>query len=113
MQSPLAASYESEAQKAESAERRRFCLDVARELYFLAARDQFYARNAANPYSTLPAAKNGSRSFTPGPVDGGYTLGDTLSFWKTARLIEDFVTSYEAGELESAASKAREIADAK
>jgi hypothetical protein len=114
VQSPLAASYEEEAQKAESLERRRFCLDVARELYFLAARDRFYQRNAANPYSSLPAAKNSSRTFAAGPVDGGYTLGDTLQFWKTAKLIESFVTSYESGEIEMAAATAREmIADAK
>jgi hypothetical protein len=113
VQSRLAASYEAEAQKAESLERRRFCLDVARELYFLAARDLFYQRNAANPYFSLPAAKNSSRTFAAGPVDGGYTLGDTLQFWKTAKLIESFVTSYESGEIEMAASKAREIADAK
>jgi hypothetical protein len=113
VQSPLAVSYEAEAQKADNAERRRFCLDIARELYFLAARDLFYERNAANPYSSLPTAKNSSRTFAPGPVDGGYTLGDTLRFWKTAKLIEAFIGSYESGDMESAASKALEIARAK
>jgi hypothetical protein len=113
VQPSLAASYEAEAVKAESAERRRFCLDIARELYFLAARDLFYANNAASPYSTLPPAKSSSRTFTAGPVEGGYTLGDTLRFWKTAKLIEGFVASYEAGDLEAAAARAREITEAK
>src|SRR2546430_2503320 len=36
---PLAAAYESAAAKADSAERQRYCLDIARELYFLGARD--------------------------------------------------------------------------
>jgi hypothetical protein len=113
VQSPLAVAYEAEAQKADNAERRRFCLDIARELYFLAARLLFYERNAANPYASLPAAKNSSRTFSPGPVDGGYTLGDTLRFWKTAKLIEAFIASYESGEMESAASKALEIVETK
>jgi hypothetical protein len=42
-------------------------------------------------------------------VDGGYTLGDTLRYWKAARLIEAFVTSYESGDLDNAAAQADEI----
>jgi len=113
VQSPLAAAYEAEAAKADSAERRRFCLDIARELYFLSARDRFYTDNATNPYTSLPPAKSSSRTFTAGPVDGGYTLGDTLRYWKTAKLIESFVASYESGDIESAAARAEEIAAAK
>ena len=77
---PLAAAYETEAAKATSAERQRYCLDIARELYFLKARDEFYSRNAAGPYPQLNPAKGGTRIRTAGPVEGGYTLGDTLSY---------------------------------
>jgi len=110
VQPPLAAAYETEAGKAESAERKRFCLDVAREFYFLRARDLFYARNASNPYLNHPPAKNGSRTFTTGSADGGYTLGDTLAYWKIARLIESFATAYDNGEIPAAADRAGELA---
>ena len=110
VQPPLAAAYETEAGKAESAERKRFCLDVAREFYFLRARDLFYASNASNPYLNHPPAKNGSRTFTTGSADGGYTLGDTLAYWKIARLIESFATAYDNGEIPAAADRAGELA---
>jgi hypothetical protein len=110
VQPPLAAAYETEAGKAESAERKRFCLDVAREFYFLRARDLFYTRNASNPYLTHAPAKNGSRTFTPGSADGGYTLGDTIAYWKIARLIESFAASYDNGEITTAAEAASELA---
>jgi hypothetical protein len=99
---PLAAAYEAEAEKADSAERRRYCLDIARELYFLAARDAFYSRNAAGPYPRLTAAKRGTR--------GGYILGDTLSYWSNAKLIEKFVASYGSGQLAETAQAARDLA---
>ena len=110
VQPPLAAAYEAEAGKAESAERKRFCLDVAREFYFLRARDLFYAKSAANPYTNRPAAKNGSRTLTMGSADGGYTLGDTIAYWKIARLIESFAASYDNGEIPAAADHASELA---
>ena len=106
---PLAAAYEAEAAKATSAERQRYCLDIARELYFLKARDTFYSRNAAEPYPQLNPAKGGTRIMTAGPVAGGYTLGDTLSYWRTAKEIEKFVESYGAGQLEETAAAAREL----
>jgi hypothetical protein len=106
---PLAADYEAEAAKATSAERQRYCLDVARELYFLKARDEFYSRNAAEPYPQLKPAKGGTRIRTAGPVEGGYTLGDTLSYWKTAKVIEKFVESYGAGRLEETTEAAGEL----
>jgi hypothetical protein len=110
VQPPLAGAYETEAGKAESSERKRFCLDVAREFYFLRARDLFYTRNASNPYLTHPPAKNGSRTFTTGSTDGGYTLGDTIAYWKIARLIESFAASYDNGEISAAADHAGELA---
>lgn len=107
---PLAASYAAEAERADSAERRRYCLDIARELYFLAARDAFLTRNAANPYTQLPAAKRGTRIRTPGPVSGGYTLGDTLAYWNNAKLIEKFIATYDAGQLAETAHIAKDLA---
>jgi hypothetical protein len=90
-------------------ERQRFCLDIACELYFLKARDTFYSRNAAEPYPQLTPAKGGSRIITTGPVAGGYTLGDTLAYWKNAKLIEKFTESYGLGRLDEATEAAREL----
>jgi hypothetical protein len=98
---PLAAAYESAAAKADSAERQRYCLDIARELYFLGARDAFYSRNAAGPYPRLTPAKK--------RVPGGYTVADTLSYWKSAKLIDGFVESYGSGRLEATIQAAEEL----
>lgn len=99
--SPLAAAYEQEAHKAASAERRRYCLDIARELCFLKVRDALYARNAAMVYPRLEQAA-GRRTLALGPLDGRYTVGDTLAYWKLARQIEGFVTAYGEGKLREA-----------
>lgn len=106
---PLAAQYEREAEKTEDAERRRYCLDVARELYFIQARDSFYARNAAGPYSTLGPAPKSERLMTMGPVDGGFTLGDTLTFWRNAKKIDQFVDAYANGKTDEAVNAAEEL----
>jgi hypothetical protein len=106
---PLAAAYEAEAAKATSGERQRYCLDIARELYFIKARDEFYSRNAAEPYPQLQPAKGGTRILTAGPVAGGYTLGDTLYYWKTAKQIEKFIESYGSGRLEETTEAASEL----
>ncbi len=108
-QDPVAAAYESEAAKTESQERRRYCLDIARELYFLRARDAFYTKAAAGPYPKLDLAKGGSRIFTPGPVAGGYTLGDSIAYWNRAKLMEEFVEAYGDGRLERAAEVGEEL----
>jgi len=96
---PLAEAYERAAKSAAPAERRRYCLDVARELYFLQARDVLYARNAAGSYPGLGTAAPGEAalSLRLGPIKGGYTLGDTLSYWKLAKEIEAFVEDYSQG----------------
>jgi len=106
---PLAAAYEAAAAKADAVERQRYCLDVARELYFLEARDSFYSRNAAGPYSRLNPAKGGIRILLPGGASDGYTLGDTLVYWRNAKLIDKFVESYGAGQLEQATQAASEL----
>jgi hypothetical protein len=106
---PLAAAYESAAENGDTVERQRYCLDIARELYFLGARDAFYSRNAAGPYPRLNPAKGGTRILAPAGASDGYTLGDTLSYWKNAKLIDKFVESYGAGQLEQAAQAASEL----
>jgi hypothetical protein len=108
-QDPLAAAYESEAAKAESPERRRYCLDIARELYFLHARDAFYTKAAGGPYPALNPARNSARILTPGPVAGGFTLGDSLTYWKNAKLTEDFVDAYDNGRIDQAASAGEQL----
>ena len=100
--SPLAAAYVAEADKSEMAERKRYCLDVARELYFLEARRSLYNRSQSGPYPKLQTAPRGWLIPGPGPVNGGYTLGDTLSFWKQAKAIDQFVDEYGSGRLQQA-----------
>lgn len=98
---PLAEAYTLDARKASFPERRRYCLDIATELYFLRTRDALYARDASRDYPVLPKAAPGAAatSMKPGPVDGGYTLADTLAYWKLAKEIEEFVEDYGQGRL--------------
>ena len=107
--SEVAAAYEAEAAKTEYLERRRYCLDLARELYFLKARDLFYTHNAAGPYPNLPASRKASRSLVPGPVEGGYTLGDSVRYWTQAKQIELFVEAYANGKFDEAARLAAQL----
>ena len=101
---PLAAAYEQEAARAEMPERRRYCLDIARELYFLNVRDALRRRNASGPYPNAPQnpASRKFRSLDAGSAQDGYTMGDTLRYWQTARLIEQFELAYANGKLEDA-----------
>jgi hypothetical protein len=109
VQNPLAAAYEQAAAKAGTAERRRYCLDIARELYFLKARDVFYTRTAAGPYPKMHPAPKSMRIMSAGPVDGGFTLGDSLIYWQRSKQIEQFVQSYGAGKMDAAISAAKEL----
>lgn len=106
---PLASAYEAAAAKADRAERRRYCLDIARELYFLKVRNLFYERNAAGPYPKLNPAPGGSRAVGIGPLNGGFTVTDSLKFWKTAKLTEQMNESYDAGEYEKTVSAVDEL----
>jgi hypothetical protein len=110
VQNPLAAAYEGAAAKAETAERRRYCLDIAKELYFLKVRDVFYARTAAGPYPNMNPAPKSMRLMSPGPVDGGFTLGDSLVYWQRSKQIEQFVQSYGAGKIDDTINAAKELA---
>ena len=98
---PLAAAYEAEAAKAEMSERRRYCLDIARELYFLSVRDALWARHAAGPYPAGEMTKK-FRALDPGSLQDGYTMGDSLRYWNQARRIEQFTTAYANGRLDAA-----------
>jgi hypothetical protein len=99
--SPLAEAYEAEAAKTESVERRRYCLDIARELYFLKARDTLLEKNAKSwPYPQLPDASG--RTLQMGPIKGRFTLGDSLAYWKVETAIEALMEAYGEGRLSDA-----------
>jgi hypothetical protein len=98
-ESPLAQSYEAAAAKAEWPEARRYCLDIARELYFLKARDALYTRLAAEPYAHLEPSKTSGELMSLKPGKEGYTLGDSLRYWKASVGVEAFVEHYGAGQL--------------
>jgi hypothetical protein len=106
---PLAESYEAEAAKAEMPERRRYCLDIARELLFLKVRDALLARNATGPYPQAPLDRAKYKSMEPGSVNTGYSMGDSLRYWQTARGIEQFMDEYAAGRFDEAAKALERI----
>jgi hypothetical protein len=93
---PLAAEYEAAAATATMAESRRYCLDIARELYFLQTRDTLNARNASGDYPSLPGGTS-KPTLLPGPIDEHYTLADTLAYWKLALQIQAFTDHYGEG----------------
>jgi hypothetical protein len=99
--SSMGSEYEAAAEKATMAERRRYCLDVTREICFLAVRDELYRRNASSDYPALAQAAPGF-VLKRGPIDGRYTLRDTLDYWKLAGEIEAFVNDYGSGRLKQA-----------
>ncbi|HEU0140902.1 MAG TPA: hypothetical protein VFQ79_14360 [Bryobacteraceae bacterium] len=107
--SPAAEGYEAEAAKAEMLERKRYCLDIARELYFLRARQLLREKSAAGPYPSAPPDRKKWRSTEPGSRDTGYSMGDTLRFWKIERQIAAFETSYAAGRLKEAREHLEQI----
>jgi hypothetical protein len=96
-------AYEALASKAEHPERRRYCLDIARELYFLGARDALYARAAASPYPTTLVDRKKWRSVEPGSTESGYSMGDSLRFWSLATKIDEFIQHYDEGRYGDAA----------
>ena len=107
MSSPLAAKYGAAAQNSRTAEKRRLCLDIGRELYFLKTRVALYTRNASGDSPRL--LERGLITLKPGPIDGRYTLQDTLVYWKLAKQIETFVTAYGKGRLDEARKVLEEI----
>ncbi len=110
VQLPPAEAYEAEAERSEMAERRRYCLDIARELYFLRVRDTLYRRNAAGPYpASARSDRTKARSMEPGSVQTGYSMGDSVRYWEMARKIARFEREYADGRLREAASTLGEL----
>jgi hypothetical protein len=99
---PAALLYESEAGKAETDERRRYCLDIARELHFLKVRDVVTAA-VALPYPDAPADPSKEASMEAGSTARGYSLGDSVRYWDLQTKITEFSDEYAAGRLEEAA----------
>jgi hypothetical protein len=95
-------AYEAEAAKAEMAERRRYCLDIARELRFLKVRDLLLQRLADSPYPGAAQDRQKYKSMEPGSAATGYSMGDTLRYWKFAKAIDAFTDAYAAGHLDEA-----------
>jgi hypothetical protein len=105
----VADAYEAEAAKAEMPERARYCLDIARELLFLKARDKLLERNAAGPYPQAAADRTKYRSMDPGSLKTGYSMGDSIRFWQQARKIEQFQDEYAAGKFSQAAKTLEQL----
>jgi hypothetical protein len=105
---PRAAAYESAATASTTAESRRYCLDVARELYFLQTRDALNSLNGAGDYPSLP--QGGIHpDLSPGPMQGRFTVSDTLAFWKLSLQIHDFTVDYGEGRYEESCRDLKEI----
>ncbi|MDR3724635.1 MAG: hypothetical protein P4K83_09135 [Terracidiphilus sp.] len=109
--SSLASEYEAAAAKAETQEKRRYCLDIARELLFLEARDKLYARNQTGIYQALADAEPPEVKGR-GPVNAHYTVEDTVLFWNAAIRIEDFVRAYGEGDFARARKDMQELGTA-
>ncbi len=101
----LAAKYEQAAEAAGSLERRRYCLDIARTLYYLRLRDRVMAQEAANPYASGPVDQERFRDPAPESAVGApakaYTLGDSEQFWSRVRTLHRLDQEYADGEFTS------------
>jgi hypothetical protein len=96
-----ASKYEQAASAADSLERKRYCLDIARELLYLRVRDLLQQREARNPYNSSPVDVKRFRDPAPGDTAHGYTLGDTLSFWDNVQLLHALDQAYAAGDFQA------------
>lgn len=97
----LAAQYEQAADRAGSLERERYCLDMARLLYYLHLRELVMAEEASNPYASQPVDKQRFRDPAPESASGeakAYTLGDSERFWLLVRTLHCLDEEYANGE---------------
>ncbi len=97
----LAAQYEQAADRAGSLERQRYCLDIARTLYYLRLRDKVMAEEASNPYASRPVDKQRFRDRSPETASGeanAYTLGDSERFWSLVRTLHRLDGTYANGD---------------
>jgi hypothetical protein len=106
---PTALLYEAEAEKADMAERRRYCLDIARELHFLKARDVLSAASDGLPYPNAPLDRSKETKMEAGSMAAGYSLGDSLRYWDLESKIGKLGEEYAAGRLEEAARTLQQI----
>jgi len=106
---PVAGLYEAEADKADMAERRRYCLDIARELYFLEIRKKLRSPDSGHPYPADAADRSKVRSTQSGSKEKGYSMGDSLRFWQRERQIAKFEQQYNDGRLKEAATTLEQI----
>jgi hypothetical protein len=95
-----AAKYVEAAASAPSPERRRYCLDIARELLYLDVRDLLQKRQAKDPYATDGVDEKRFRDPAPGAVTQGYTLGNSLAFWSSVRLLHSMDQAYGDGKFD-------------
>jgi hypothetical protein len=99
---PLAAKYEQAVDASDEPERARYCLDIARTLYYLKLRDKAMAAEAANPYSSGQVDAARFRDPQPeGKNDGKYTMGDTLAFWSIVQTLHRLDQQYANGNFQA------------
>jgi hypothetical protein len=96
----LAEKYRKASQAADSVERKRYCLDIARELLYLDVRDLVEKAQSQNPYSTAHVDAKQFRNPSPGDVKTGYTLGDSLRYWESVRTLHAMDEAYANGEFD-------------
>jgi hypothetical protein len=83
-------------------ERRRYCLDIAREILFLKVRDALFAKNEGGAYPNGRLDRTKFKSLAEGSLATGYSMGDSLRFWQQVRYLEQFTDAYAAGRLDEA-----------
>jgi len=94
---------------ADMAERRRYCLDIARELYFLEVRKKLRTTDSGQPYPASESDRSKVRSNQAGSKEKGYSMGDSLRFWQRERQIAKFEQQYNDGRLKEAATTLEQI----
>ncbi|MES2390316.1 MAG: hypothetical protein V4555_01645 [Acidobacteriota bacterium] len=99
--SALAVKYERAAEQTDILERRRYCLDVARELYFEQVLDGLYKSNPAGEYK-LHAGEGKLDDGRATRTHNSYSIDDTTAYWTTATGIEKFVEAYGNGHYDEA-----------
>jgi hypothetical protein len=97
----LAAQYAQAATGADSLERERYCLDIARLLYYLRLRERLMAEEASSPYASWPVDVQRFRDPAPESSSGNakaYTLGDSERFWSLVRTLHRMDAEYANGD---------------
>jgi len=98
---PKAEKYERAADDATSQERKRYCLDIARELLYLRVRDLLMHKQSMDLYPNAAVDQKRFRDPAPGTKADGYTLGDTLEFWNEVRFLHRIDVAYAQGQFDA------------